>query len=248
MSATVRARVVEWEVTRACKLACRHCSIAAPQRRSPHELSTYEAYKTIDQIAAFRPEEVIITGGDPLERPDIFQLVEYARRRGVDPALEVSPTPLLTGHAIGKLRKSGLSRLVLSIDSATPWRHDGIRAITGQFTASLLVSRWARNAELELEVNTLVSRTNFNDLSPIANLITELGVRRWNVHFPVPRGQNNVEMLTADEVERTFAVLQEIRNFAKFSLRTFEAPHFRRHVLQNVHPAIDQFIADDVAS
>ncbi|HVS31400.1 MAG TPA: radical SAM protein [Thermoanaerobaculia bacterium] len=247
MSASVRARLVEWEVTRACKLSCMHGAISAP-RRSPHELSTYEAYKTIDQIVAIRPEEVTFTGGDPLERPDIFELVEYARRRGLDPALVVSPTPMLTGHAVGKLRRNGLNRIVLGIDSATPARHDAMRAITGQFTATLLATRWARSSDLALEVNTLVTHKNFLDLMPIANLITEIGAKRWNVYFPVPAGGKHIEMPTAGEVERTFATLQEIRNFARFSIRTFEAPHFRRHVLQNVHPAIDQFIAKDVAA
>ena len=78
---SLQSPVVTWELTRACRLSCVHCPVGAQQKRSPLELSTYEAYKTIDQIAALRPQELILTGGDPLERSDIYQLLDYARRR-----------------------------------------------------------------------------------------------------------------------------------------------------------------------
>ena len=142
MLGTDRARVVMWELTRACKLACAHCPVGAQPRRSPLELSTYEAYKTIDQIVSLNPDELIITGGDPLERPDLFQLIDYARRRGLKPSLTLSPTPSLNGATIGKLKHHGLARLVLSLDSPTPEQHDGRRGITGQFGSTLLAIRW----------------------------------------------------------------------------------------------------------
>ena len=77
---------VMWELTRACDLHCSNCTIGATEMRGANELSTYEAYKTIDQIAALAPREFILTGGDPLERDDVVQIVNYARRRGLDPA------------------------------------------------------------------------------------------------------------------------------------------------------------------
>src|SRR5512138_1450496 len=157
-AAPERARIVMWELTRACKLTCVHCPIGAQQRRSPLELSTYEAYKTIDQIVAMSPEEVIITGGDPLERADIYQLIDYARRRGLQPALTVSATPTLTGAAVGKLKRNGLTRIVVGVDSATPDRHDTARGISGQFASTLMALRWARTSGLALEINTLVTR------------------------------------------------------------------------------------------
>ncbi len=228
-----RAGIVIWELTRACKLSCLHCPIGAQQRRSPLELSTYEAYKTIDQIAAVQPEEMIITGGDPLERADILQLIDYARRRGLAPSMMVSPTPALNGASIGKLRRNGLARMLVSIDSAVPERHDAGRGLSGQFASTLLAMRWARTAELPLEVNTLITRRNVEDLERIGHLLTDVGVQRWNVYFLVPIGDaKQIEMLTAEEVESVFERLQEISAHVPFAVRTFEAPQYRRFVLQ----------------
>jgi radical SAM protein with 4Fe4S-binding SPASM domain len=233
MQGTDRARVVMWELTRACKLACAHCPIGAQPRRSPLELSTYEAYKTIDQIVSLNPDEVIITGGDPLERADIYQLIDYARRRGLQPALTVSPTPTLTGAVIGKLKRNGLSRLIISLDSSSPERHDTARGISGQFGSTLLAIRWARTAELPVEVNTLLNRKNIGDLQTIAELLGDVDVLRWNIYFLVPvGGSKNTETLTASEVEDIFARIYELSSRVPFPIRTFEAPHYRRYVLQ----------------
>lgn len=233
MQGSDRARVVMWELTRACKLACAHCPIGAQPRRSPLELSTYEAYKTIDQIVSLNPDEVIISGGDPLERADIYQLIDYAKRRGLQPALTVSATPSLTGAAIGKLKRNGLSRLVISLDSSAPERHDAARGVSGQFGSSLLAIRWARTAELPVEVNTLLSRQNIGDLQTIAELLGDVDVQRWNIYFLVPvGGSKHVEMLSADEVEGVFEKISELSARVPFPIRTFEAPQYRRFVLQ----------------
>lgn len=233
MQGSDRARVVMWELTRACKLACAHCPIGAQPRRSPLELSTYEAYKTIDQIVSLNPDEVIITGGDPLERADIYQLIDYARRRGLQPALTVSATPSLTGAAIGKLKRNGLARLIISLDSSAPERHDSARGVSGQFGSSLLAIRWARTAELPVEVNTLLNRQNIGDLQTIAELLGDVDVQRWNIYFLVPvGGSKNIEMLSAEEVEKVFEKLSELSARVPFPIRTFEAPQYRRFVLQ----------------
>ncbi|MGN6183281.1 MAG: radical SAM protein [Thermoanaerobaculia bacterium] len=228
-----RPRVVMWELTRACKLACAHCPIGAQPRRSPLELSTYEAYKTIDQIVSLNPDEVILTGGDPLERADLTQLIDYARRRGLAPSLMVSPTASLTGAAIGKLKRNGLARLIISLDSSTPDRHDSARGISGQFGSTLLAIRWARTAELPVEINTLLSRRNMNDLRTMTEFLGDLDVQRWNIFFLVPvGGSKHTEALSAEEVEDVFAKLYELSERVPFPIRTFEAPHYRRYVLQ----------------
>lgn len=233
MQGTDRARVVMWELTRACKLGCVHCPIGAQPRRSPLELSTYEAYKTIDQIVSLNPDEVIITGGDPFERVDLYQLLDYARRRGLQPSLTVSATPALTGAAIGKLKRNGLARLVISLDSSSPERHDTARGISGQFGSTLLAIRWARTAELPVEINTLLNRRNVTDLQTVAELLGDIDVHRWNIYFLVPvGGAKHIETLTADEVEEVFETLYQLSKRVPFPIRTFEAPHYRRFVLQ----------------
>ena len=118
---------VMWELTRACDLHCRNCTIGATEFRSANELSTYEAYKTIDQIAALAPREFILTGGDPLERDDAGQIVNYALRRGLDPAFVASPTSQLTATAIEGLVRNGLTRIIFSIDGATAEVHEDVR-------------------------------------------------------------------------------------------------------------------------
>src|SRR6476469_4189330 len=107
---------VLWEITRSCALKCIHCDHADPSSGpASEELSTYEAYKTIDQIVALRPAEFIITGGDPRARPDLDQIIDYARRRGLAPAVALSPSPNLTPEWLTKLRDSGARKVIFAI-------------------------------------------------------------------------------------------------------------------------------------
>ncbi|MGZ8709565.1 MAG: radical SAM/SPASM domain-containing protein, partial [Thermoanaerobaculia bacterium] len=133
----------------------------------------------------------------------------------------------------GKLKRNGLARIVMSLDSSTPDRHDANRGISGQFGSTLLAIRWARTAELPVEINTLLGRRNVGDLQTVAELLGDVDVYRWNVYFHVPVGNGkHVEMLTADEVEQIFEKLYELSGRVPFPIRTFEAPQYRRFVLQ----------------
>ena len=226
---------VFWELTRLCDLHCRGCPSGANEQRDPNELSTYEAYKTVDQIAALRPRELFITGGDPLERGDVYQIVDYARRRGLDPSLVVAPTAELTFDAIAKLQQNGLTSLVFSVDGSTAAVHQSIHGVTGTFTTTLHAMRWAKAAGLRVEVNTLVTRGNVDDLEAIVELVRPFAIARWNVHFIVPIGASrDLPMLTATEVEQVFATLDGIRARETFALRTVEAPHYRRFLVQQI--------------
>jgi MoaA/NifB/PqqE/SkfB family radical SAM enzyme len=222
-----------WELTRACKLSCLHCPAGAQQKRSQAELSTYEAYKTIDQIAALAPEELIMTGGDPLERGDLLQLIDYAQRRRIRPSLSVTATAGLTGSMIGKLRANGLGSMAISVDSAARDRFDRGRRVPGLFTSTLMAIRWVRTAALPLEINTLVTRDNVEELDTIASLVGDLDARRWNVYFPVPIGPSKqLPALTAGEAENAFGRLAEISERGRFIVRAFEAPQYGRYLTQ----------------
>jgi radical SAM protein with 4Fe4S-binding SPASM domain len=232
---SLQSPVVTWELTRACHLSCVHCPIGAQQKRSPLELSTYEAYKTIDQIAALHPQELIVTGGDPLERPDIYQLLDYARRRTLAPTLTVTASPALTGAVVGTLKRNGLARMAIAIDSATPARHDAARGIGGLFASTLLAIRWARTVSLPVEVNTLVTRRNVDELGTLSALLGDLSVDRWNLYFVVPIGESkHHETLMADEVENVFETLWDASQKMPYRIRTFEAPHYRRFAIQKM--------------
>src|SRR6201981_1447812 len=109
----VRPMIVIWEMTQACDLNCVHCRANAQPLRHPLELSTAEAFHLIDQIAEMRVPLFVLTGGDPLKRPDLMPIVQYACRRGVRTSLTPSTTPLLVRNAIFDLKASGLMRLAL---------------------------------------------------------------------------------------------------------------------------------------
>ena len=233
---------VLWELTRLCDLHCRGCPSGASEQRDPNELSTYEAYKTIDQIATLRPRELMITGGDPLERDDVGQIVDYARRRGLDPALVLSATRELTFDAIAKLQNNGLTSAVFSVDGATAASHESLHGVAGTFAATLRAMHWATRTGLRVEVNTLVTHDNAAELEAIVELIRPFSIVRWNVHFLVPTGASrNLPMTTATEVEQAFATLDAIRARETFALRTVEAPHYRRFRVQQILGAWGDF-------
>ncbi len=232
------APIVMWELTRACRLNCAHCPVGAQQKRSPLELSTYEAYKTIDQIVALRPDEFILTGGDLLERGDLFQLIDYARRRGLKPTVNVTVTTSLTGAVMGKIRHNGGERIAIALDGAVPERHDMERGISGQFGSTLMALRWARTAGIGIEINTLLTRNNVQDLPRMAQLLGDIGVERWNVYVTVPVGHSKqVDLLSDGELEKAFGVLFDLSQKTSFPIRTFEAPQYRRFVVERTMQA-----------
>src|SRR5574340_158796 len=132
-----RPYIVIWETTQACDLACVHCRACAQPVRSALELSTEEAKRLIDEVAALEAPVFVLTGGDPLKRPDIFELVEYASKCGVRISLTPSATPLLTREAIQKLKNCGLARLAVSLDGPTPEVHDAFRRVPGSYDWTL---------------------------------------------------------------------------------------------------------------
>jgi len=224
---------VMWELTGACDLHCRNCTIGATEFRGANELSTYEAYKTIDQIAALAPREFILTGGDPLERDDAGQIVNYALRRGLDPAFVASPTSQLTATAIEGLVRNGLTRIIFSIDGATAEVHEDVRGAAGTFAATLRAIRVAAEAGLKIEINTLITRRNADDLNAIADLIRPMRITRWNLHFLVPLvASSRAGMLRASEAEDVFATIDAMREKETFAIRVVEAPHYRRYRMQ----------------
>jgi radical SAM protein with 4Fe4S-binding SPASM domain len=225
--------IVMWELTRACDMHCRNCSIGATSSPGPNQLTTYEVYKTIDQVDVLAPREFVITGGDPLAREDIVQIVNYARRRGLDPALVVSPTHQLTADAISRLERNGLTRMIFNIDGSTQAIHEEAKGTTGTFGITLQAMRWAENAGLAVEVNTLITRHNAADLPAIADLIRPMGIKRWNLYFLVPiTALDQSAMITAAESESVFGTIDEIQRREAFALRVVEAPHYRRYLLQ----------------
>lgn len=222
-----------WEVTQACDLACVHCRASAQPNRDPGELTTEEGKGLIDQIAALKVPVFVLTGGDPIKRPDLFELIAHARNVGVRVSLTPSATPLLTKEVVVKLKEAGLARLAVSMDGASAATHDAWRGMSGSFQRTLDAIRWANEAGLPVQINTTFSRRNIGEIDAIVALMESLRITLWSVFFLVPTGRGKLnDLLSADEFEKVFARLYSLSKTCSFDIKTTEAQHYRRFVLQ----------------
>ena len=228
-----RPFIAIWEVTQACDLVCVHCRACAQPVRSPFELTTSEAERLIDQIGALKVPVFVMTGGDPLKRPDIYELVEYGASRGVRTSMTPSATPLLTREAIAELRRRGLARLAVSLDGSTAEIHDAFRGFRGSYQRTLDAIRWARDLGQPVQVNTTITPRNLTDFDSMVRLLETLDIVLWSVFFLVPTGRGQTgDVVSAEEFEGVFAKLYEIAPRVPFDIKTTEAQHYRRYILQ----------------
>jgi len=225
--------IVIWETTQACDLACVHCRACAQPQRNPLELSTAEAKGLIDQIAEMKIPVFVLTGGDPLKRPDIYELVQYAHQRGVHTSMTPSATPLLTKAAIAKLKEDGLARLAVSLDGSTAEIHDAFRRVPGSYQWTLDAIRSARELGLPVQINTTITRRNLDGFDSMVRLLETLDIVLWSVFFLVPTGRGqSADLVTAEEFEIMFEKLYQTSARVKFDIKTTEAQHYRRFLLQ----------------
>lgn len=225
--------IVIWEVTQACDLACVHCRASAQPRRHPFELTTEEAKNLIGQVAELQAPVFVLTGGDPLKRPDIYELVQYATRCGVRTSLTPSATPLLTREALQRLQACGLARLAISLDGPTAEVHDAFRRVPGSYDWTLGAIRWARELGLPAQINTTITRHNLRYVDDIIALLQTLDIVLWSVFFLVPTGRGqNIDLISAEEFEEVFEKLYQTSRQAKFDIKSTEAQHYRRFLLQ----------------
>lgn len=225
--------LVIWETTQACDLACRHCRACAIPRRDPLELTTAESLRVLGEIRQFGDPLMIFTGGDPLKRPDIYDLLSQSVSLGLRTTITPSATPLLTRQAVQRLAGTGVARMALSVDDADASEHDRFRGVRGSFDRAVAALAWARDAGLETQINTTVTVHNRRRLRRIAALVAESEAKLWSVFFLVATGRASREDdLTAEEYEQVFAYLYELSKTAPFDIKTTEAQHYRRFVAQ----------------
>jgi radical SAM protein len=227
--------VVIWENTRACDLSCVHCRAAAQPKRSQFELTTEEGFNLIDDVAAMKPRVFVITGGDPLKREDTYDMIRYAKDRGLEPALTPSATPLLTEGAVARMKSHGLSRLAVSLDASTAAPHDSFRRVNGSFDITIRAIQAAAKVGIPVQVNTTVTRRTIDDLPNMVSMLIDLGIAMWSVFFLVPTGRGKRgDLVTPEGVEHLFAFLYETSKKVSFAIRTTEAMHYRRYTLQRL--------------
>lgn len=232
-------RVVAWETTRRCQLSCRHCRGAARDTDYSGELSTVEGRQLIDAIAAFASPLLILTGGEPMSRPDIYDLA----RHGVDRGLRVvmSPCgPLITPATAARIHAAGIARISISLDGATPESHDAFRGVSGAFEGALNGLRHAREAGVEVQVNTTVTRANMAELPAVLDLSLREGAVAFSPFLLVPTGRGEALRdleLSAEEYEQTLHWVYEQSCSQDIHIRPTCAPHYYRVLRQREQEA-----------
>jgi radical SAM protein len=223
--------LVIWEMTRACELACRHCRASAINQRHPDELTTGEALRLIEDVAELGVPLLVFSGGDPLQRLDLEELVAFARAWGLKTATIPAATARLTRARIRQLKAAGIQQLALSVDGSDSDRHDRLRGVPGSFVRTLMGAAWIRDEEVPLQINTVVSDHNASDLDAIADLVEALGVVFWEVFFLVPVGRGaELTACSPETMLKVFDQLYERSRAARFTIKVTEAPMFRRYV------------------
>ncbi len=222
--------LVFWETTKACMLACKHCRASAILKPLPGELSHKEGMRLLEDLAGFgKPLPILVfTGGDPLMRSDIWQLVDRAKELGFRVAMAPAVTPKLTREVVKQMVDHGVDGVSISLDGARPETHDGIRGIPGVYERTLEVIRWMLDEGLRVQVNTAVMRDNVDELADMVKLLLDLGVGVWEVFYLIPVGRAQRELdLTPEEWEDVSSFLYEASKYG-LVVRTTEGPMFRR--------------------
>jgi radical SAM protein len=223
-----------YEVTQACDLVCKHCRASAQECSHPDELSTEASKQLIDQVASFpRKPHLVLTGGDPLKRPDIYELIRHAADAGLRVALTPSATPLATLEAMQKAKEAGIVGLGISLDGADAKTHDSFRGWEGSFERTLRMLDDARQLGLPVQVNTSITRRNFGQIDALADLLSTQGIGMWSVFFLIPVGRGiDEERIAPEQYEEAFERLWTQAGKQPFGVKTTEAHHYRRFVLQ----------------
>ena len=225
--------LVIWEVTRACDLACRHCRAEAVTHRNPLELTTAEGKRLLEDVRRFGRPLFVLTGGDPLKRPDVIELVEHGASIGLRMAMTPSGTPLMTEPVLRDLKAAGLSRLAVSLDGSTAVIHDAFRGVDGSWAWTIRMLESAREIGLTTQVNTTVSLHNLDDFDRLCELMVRLDISLWSVFFLVPTGRARAsDVASVEQFESVFHRMYDLAATAPFDVKSTAAPQYRRVILQ----------------
>lgn len=227
--------LVIWEVTRACELKCLHCRAEAQPLSHPDELDTEEGLALLDEIRRFGQPLFIFTGGDPLKRPDIFDLIAHAKTIGLTPGMSPSGTPLLNRTNLARAAAAGISTVSISLDAPTAENHDAFRGVPGSFALSTDAARIVSELGMRLQINTAISAYNLDQLDQMADLVVSLGATRWEVFFLVPTGRGlQLDEVSAADFETVCHWLYGQTYRLEAHITAVEAGFYRRVVLQRL--------------
>jgi radical SAM protein len=228
---------IYWEMTQACALACRHCRAEAISTAHARELTFDEGVAFLRQIPEFGDPlpQLILTGGDPLERTDLSNLIDEARKLGIGVSITPAATAALTREVMLGLKRHGVEGLGLSLDGSSAERHDSIRGVQGTFDHTIRALRWAQELEMAVQVNTLASSETAEDMPAIYEVLKPFGIARWSLFFLIAVGRGKVlQPLSPEDGERLMHWIDATSRDASFILATTEAPSFRRVALERM--------------
>lgn len=228
-----RPFLVLMELTRACALACRHCRADAVEDPDPDEMDSAQVRAVLDDLADLGPPRplVVFTGGDPLRRGDLDELIDHGAHAGLAVALSPAGTPLASPERLDALARAGAGAVSFSLDGASATAHDTFRGVRGSFGWTMAGAEAARVVGLRLQINTAVCADTVGELPGILRLVSELGAGLWSVFFVVATGRaSNLRPLHAEQVEDVLQWLVDAADVVP--LKTTEAPQYRRVLLE----------------
>ena len=224
---------IAWEVTRACAFACVHCRADAIHQRDSQELTTEEAFQLVDKLTEFGSPILIFTGGDPMMRPDLFEIIAYATEKGLRCSLTPTATALPTPQRLEKAKQAGIRRIALSLDAPSAEVHDKFRQVEGSWQRTMDILHRAKDAGLSVQVNTTVTKFNVDLLPKMVPFIEEVGAVQWSVFFMVPTGRAQANyMISAERHEEVFNWLYDLSKDAPFDIKATAAPMYRRVAIE----------------
>jgi len=227
-------RIVIWEMTRACPLSCRHCRAEAIPRRDPNELTTAQAFRLVEDVAACDHPLFVLTGGDPLMRDDIYKIIEYGS--GLNLSMSVAPAASgrLTRETMRHLASAGTRRISLSLDAPDAQAHDAFRGVQGSYRRTMEALANARDYGISVQVNSTVTKQNRSRLREFEAVLAPFDIALWSLFFVLPVGRAGLDMcLDPSDVDAAFADIHAVAASAPFAVKTTEAPHYRRYALQH---------------
>jgi AdoMet-dependent heme synthase len=229
--------LVYWEMTQACGLACRHCRAEAVSTPHPNELTTEEGKNLLHQIAAFNhpTPHLVFTGGDPLRRKDLFELIDEARSLGINVSITPSVTTDLTLEVMTKLKAHGIDSFGLSLDGSNAARHEAVRGVEGCFDWTIAAAQAAASLGVPIQINTLVAEETVDDIPAIYELLKTFPVMRWSLFFLIEVGRGKVlQPISSERGEQLMNWIYDQSKIAPFAMATTEAPSYRRVALSRM--------------
>jgi heme b synthase len=227
-------RLIAWELTRTCNLSCVHCRAASVDKPYANELGTEECLKLLDEMATFAGPIIILTGGEPLLRPDIFEIASYGTDKGLRMVLATNGT-LLDAEMSRRMKASGIQRVSISLDGAMAQSHDRFRQMKGSFAGALDGIQFLKEGGVEFQINTTITRDNLEELPAIQELAVELGAVAHHIFLLVPTGRGKDfkdQEIAAEDYERTLHWFYDQQEKVSMQLKATCAPHYYRIMRQ----------------